>query len=83
MTSYEKIYDRAADNYGYITTRESSELGVPKSEMSALVKRNRLVHKGYGVYRLAWVRLSASALRMVSVRPNVTESFASARRRSC
>ena len=53
MTSYEKIYDRAADNYGYITTREASELGVPKSEMSALAKRNRLVHKGYGVYRLA------------------------------
>lgn len=53
MTSYEKIYDRAADNYGYITTREAAELGVPKSEMSALVKRNRLVHKGYGVYRLA------------------------------
>ena len=53
MTAYEKIYEQAADNYGYITTREASELGVPKSEMSALVKRNRLVHKGYGVYRLA------------------------------
>ena len=53
MTAYEKIYEQAADNYGYITTREASELGVPKSEMSALAKRNRLVHKGYGVYRLA------------------------------
>ena len=36
MTAYEKIYDRAADNYGYITTKEAVELGVPKSEMSAL-----------------------------------------------
>ena len=53
MTAYEKIYEQAADNYGYITTREASELGVPKSEMSALAKRHRLVHKGYGVYRLA------------------------------
>ena len=53
MTAYEKIYERAADNYGYIMTREVSELGVPKSEMSALAKRNRLVHKGYGTYRLA------------------------------
>ena len=53
MTAYEKIYDRAADNYGYITTKEAVELGVPKSEMSALAKRKRLVHKGYGVYRLA------------------------------
>lgn len=53
MTAYEKIYEQAADNYGYITTREASKLGVPKSEMSALAKRNRLVHKGYGVYRLA------------------------------
>lgn len=53
MTAYEKIYEQAADNYGYITTREASELGVPKSEMSALAKRNRLVRKGYGVYRLA------------------------------
>ena len=47
MTAYEKIYEQAADNYGYITTKEAVELGVPKSEMSALV------HKGYGVYRLA------------------------------
>lgn len=53
MTAYEKIYEWAADNYGYITTREAFALGVPKSEMSALAKRNRLVHKGYGVYRLA------------------------------
>ena len=52
MTAYEKIYEQAADNCGYITTREASELGVPKSEMSALATRNRLVHKGYGVYRL-------------------------------
>lgn len=53
MTSYEKIYEVAADNYGFITTREASALGVPKSEMSALAKRNRLVRHGYGVYRLA------------------------------
>lgn len=53
MTAYEKIYERAADNYGYITTKEAAEIGVPKSEMSALAKRKRLVHKGYGVYRLA------------------------------
>jgi hypothetical protein len=31
MTAYEKIYEQAADNYGYITTREATELGVPKS----------------------------------------------------
>ena len=29
MTAYEKIYDKAADNYGYITTKEAVELGVP------------------------------------------------------
>ena len=38
MTAYEKIYERAADNYGYITTKEAAEIGVPKSEMSALAK---------------------------------------------
>ena len=48
MTAYEKIYEQAADNYGFITTRDAVELGVPKSEMSALAKRKRLVHKGYG-----------------------------------
>ena len=53
MTAYEKIYEQTADNYGFITTRDAVELGVPKSEMSALAKRKRLVHKGYGVYRLA------------------------------
>ncbi len=53
MTAYEKIYEVAADNYGFITTKEASALGIPKSEMSALAKRNRLVRHGYGVYRLA------------------------------
>ena len=53
VTAYERIYEVAADNYGFITTREAAELGVPKSEMSALAKRNRLVRRGYGVYRLA------------------------------
>ena len=53
MTAYQKIYEVAADNYGFITTKEASALGVPKSEMSALAKRNRLVRHGYGVYRLA------------------------------
>ena len=53
MTAYEKIYEVAADNYGFITTKEAGLLGIPKSEMSALAKRNRLVRHGYGVYRLA------------------------------
>ena len=53
MTAYQKIYEVAADNYGFITTKEAAALGVPKSEMSALAKRNRLVRHGYGVYRLA------------------------------
>ena len=53
MTAYQKIYEVAADNYGFITTKEAVALGVPKSEMSALAKRKRLVRHGYGVYRLA------------------------------
>ena len=52
MTAYEKIYEVAADNFGFITTREAASLGIPKSEMSALAKRKRLVRHGYGVYRL-------------------------------
>ena len=53
MTAYEKIYEVAAANYGFITTKEAASLGIPKSEMSALAKRGRLVRHGYGVYRLA------------------------------
>jgi hypothetical protein len=53
MTSYEKIYELAADNYGFVTTKEAASVGVPKREMAALAKRNRLVRHGYGVYRLA------------------------------
>lgn len=53
MTAYDKIYEKAADNYGFITTAEAMALGVAKSELCALVKRNRLLHRGYGVYRLA------------------------------
>lgn len=53
MTSYERLYEIAADNYGFVTTKDAASVGVPKGEMSALARRNRLVRRGYGVYRLA------------------------------
>jgi hypothetical protein len=38
MTSYQKLYELAADNYGFVTTKEAASVGVPKREMAALAK---------------------------------------------
>lgn len=42
----------ALDNYGYVTTREAAESGVPAVELPKLAARGGLVNVAYGLYRV-------------------------------
>jgi len=52
MTYYADIYERAADNYGLITSADAKEMGIPVVELGKLYKRGRLNRVGHGVYRI-------------------------------
>lgn len=46
-----RLRERALDKYGYVTTRDAVELGVPEVELRKLAYRGGLEHVGYGIYR--------------------------------
>jgi predicted transcriptional regulator of viral defense system len=46
----------ADENYGYITTREAADLGVPAVELRKLAARGALRHVSRGLYRFADAR---------------------------
>lgn len=46
-----RLYERALDQYGYITTKDAEELGVPPVELRKLHQRGGLEHVGHGLYR--------------------------------
>lgn len=52
MSYYEEIYERAADNYGIITSADAHEMGIPVVELGKLRSRGRLTRIGHGVYRI-------------------------------
>lgn len=45
------LHEKALDQYGYITTRDADELGVPAVELPKLHQRGGLEHVAYGLYR--------------------------------
>ena len=53
MTSYNKIYEIAADNYGLITNVQAHGIGVSTRNLNDMARRGRLVRIGYGVYQLS------------------------------
>ena len=53
MTSYNKLYDIAADNYGLITNAQAHGIGVSTRNLNDMARRGRLVRIGYGVYQLS------------------------------
>jgi predicted transcriptional regulator of viral defense system len=53
MTYYDEIYEKAADNFGIITTAEARTLGVPGIQLVKLARRGKLDRVGHGVYRLS------------------------------
>lgn len=46
-----RLHDRALDQYGYVTTLDAAELGVPPVELRKLAGRGGLEHVAYGLYR--------------------------------
>lgn len=52
MSTYDKIYELAADQYGLITTEEAKDLGIPNIELTKLAHRGKLKRLGYGLYRI-------------------------------
>ncbi len=53
MSTYDKIYEIAADQYGLITTDEAKDLGIPNIELTKLAHRGKLKRLGYGIYRIS------------------------------
>jgi predicted transcriptional regulator of viral defense system len=46
-----RLYERAIDQYGYVTTKDAEEADVPPVELRKIANRGGLDHIGYGVYR--------------------------------
>ncbi|MDO9398107.1 MAG: hypothetical protein Q7T71_16300 [Herbiconiux sp.] len=51
LTYRDVVHGLAADNHGYVTTREAESVGVPTIELVKLASRNRFAHIAYGLYR--------------------------------
>jgi predicted transcriptional regulator of viral defense system len=51
-TTYRRqLHEQAIGQYGYITTRDAEQLGVPDWAVRQLAARGGLTRRGYGVYR--------------------------------
>lgn len=48
----EIVREIALDHYGYVTTREAADAGVPTVELPKLAARGGLVNVAYGIYRV-------------------------------
>lgn len=46
-----RLRERALDQYGYVTTDDAEDLGVPAVELRKLHHRGGLEHVGHGLYR--------------------------------
>jgi predicted transcriptional regulator of viral defense system len=46
-----RLHGRALDQYGYVTTQDAVDLGVPAVELRKLRQRGGLEHVGQGLYR--------------------------------
>jgi predicted transcriptional regulator of viral defense system len=46
-----RLRERALDQYGYVTTGDATDLGVPPVELRKLAGRGGLRHLAYGLYR--------------------------------
>lgn len=50
-TNRRRLHARALDQYGYITTADAAELGVPPVELRKIAHRGGLTHLAHGLYR--------------------------------
>ncbi len=51
QTYRRQLHERALDQYGYITTRDAAELGVPPVEVRKIAARGGLTHVARGLFR--------------------------------
>jgi predicted transcriptional regulator of viral defense system len=52
------LRERALDQYGYVSTADAAELGVPSVELRKLAARGGLARRGFGLYRFEDIPLS-------------------------
>jgi predicted transcriptional regulator of viral defense system len=45
------LFERALDQYGYVTTRDAVELHIPPVELRKIAQRGGVKHVAYGLYR--------------------------------
>lgn len=50
-TARRRLYERALERYGYITTRDATELGITLNALHVMVNRGGLTRVAHGVYR--------------------------------
>jgi predicted transcriptional regulator of viral defense system len=46
-----RLFDRALDQYGFVTTGDAEDLGVPAVELRKIARRGGVEHVAYGLYR--------------------------------
>lgn len=56
MNYRQAVREIALDRYGYVTTRDAAEAGIPAVELRKLAGRGALTNVAYGLYRLADAR---------------------------
>ncbi|AKK08303.1 hypothetical protein HCH15_06055 [Corynebacterium testudinoris] len=49
------VREIALDHYGYVTTRQAAEVGVPAVELPKLAARGGLENVAYGLYRVPYI----------------------------
>lgn len=56
MNYRQTVREIALDQYGYVTTRDAADIGIPAVELRKLTARGALINVAYGLYRLADAR---------------------------
>ncbi|MDR1295598.1 MAG: type IV toxin-antitoxin system AbiEi family antitoxin domain-containing protein [Bifidobacteriaceae bacterium] len=67
VTVREALWDIAVEQYGYVTTRNAHDLGIPTVELGKLAARGRLQRVSQGLYRFAEWPVSANDALMEAV----------------
>lgn len=52
MAVWDRLVERAAEQHGYVTTRDARDIGVDPVQLRLLAARGRLERAGRGVYRV-------------------------------
>ena len=52
MNVRDRVFERAAEQHGYITTRDARDLGIDPTQLRLMAARGRLERVGRGVYRV-------------------------------